>query len=96
MMLMSDVLETFPTIKACVAYKQNGKQIDYFPYSIDRDIEPVYAELPGWNTDMTKFTTEELFPKEFSDYIVFLEKELETPIRIISIGPDREQTIVRK
>ena len=95
-MMKSDVLDTFPTIKACVAYKQNGKQIDYFPYSIDRDIEPVYAELPGWNTDMTKFTSEEQFPKEFSDYIAFLEKELETPIRIISIGPDREQTIVRK
>lgn len=95
-MMKSDVLDTFPTIKACVAYKQNGKQIDYFPYSIDKDIEPVYAELPGWNTDMTKFTSEEQFPKEFSDYIAFLEKELETPIRIISIGPDREQTIVRK
>lgn len=95
-MMKSDVLDTFPTIKACVAYKQNGKQIDYFPYSIDRDIEPVYAELPGWNTDMTKFTSEEQFPKEFSNYIAFLEKELETPIRIISIGPDREQTIVRK
>ncbi|MGN0225115.1 MAG: adenylosuccinate synthase [Prevotella sp.] len=95
-MMKSDVLDTFPTIKACVAYKQNGKQIDFFPYSIDKDIEPVYAELPGWNTDMTKFTSEEQFPKEFSDYIAFLEKELETPIRIISIGPDREQTIVRK
>ncbi len=95
-MMKSDVLDTFLTIKACVAYKQNGKQIDYFPYSIDKDIEPVYAELPGWNTDMTKFTSEEQFPKEFSDYIAFLEKELETPIRIISIGPDREQTIVRK
>ena len=56
----------------------------------------MYKELPGWKTDMTKFTSEDQFPKEFSDYIAFLEKELETPIKIISIGPDRDQTIVRK
>ena len=93
--MKSDVLDGFATIKACVAYKQNGRQIDYFPYNIEQGIEPVYVELPGWNTDMTKFTSEKQFPKEFSDYISFLEKELETPISIISIGPDREQTIVR-
>ena len=86
----------FYTIKACVAYKQNGVEIDYFPYNIEEGIEPVYKELPGWKTDMTKFTSEDQFPKEFSDYIAFLEKELETPIKIISIGPDRDQTIVRK
>ena len=95
-MMKSDVLDTFDTIKACVAYKQNGTEIDYFPYDINEGIEPVYAEMPGWKTDMTKFTSEEQFPKEFNDYVAFLEKELETPIKIISIGPDREQTIVRK
>lgn len=95
-MMKSDVLDTFDTIKACVAYKQNGTEIDYFPYDINDGIEPVYAEMPGWKTDMTKFTSEEQFPKEFNDYVAFLEKELETPIKIISIGPDREQTIVRK
>lgn len=95
-MMKSDVLDGFDTIKACVAYKQNGKEINYFPYDINDGIEPVYAELPGWKTDMTSFTSEEQFPKEFNDYIAFLEKELETPIRIISIGPDRAQTIVRK
>ena len=95
-MMKSDVLDTFETIKACVAYKQHGKQIDYFPYSIEEGIEPVYVELPGWKTDMTGFTSEEQFPKEFSDYIKFLEEQLETPICIISIGPDRDQTIVRK
>ena len=95
-MKKSDVLDTFDTIKACVAYKQNGTEIDYFPYDINEGIEPVYAEMPGWKTDMTKFTSEEQFPKEFNDYVAFLEKELETPIKIISIGPDREQTIVRK
>ena len=78
-----------------MAYKKDGEEIDYFPYDINTGIEPVYKELPGWKTDMTKFTSESEFPKEFSDYIAFLEKELETPIKIISIGPDREQTIVR-
>ena len=95
-MMKSDVLDSFDTIKACVAYKQHGQEIDYFPYDINEGIEPVYKEIPGWKTDMTKFTKEEQFPKEFADYIAFLEKELETPIKIISIGPDREQTIVRK
>ncbi len=94
-MMKSDVLDSFDTIKACVAYKQDGKVTRDFPYDIEHDIEPVYVELPGWKTDMTAFTSEEQFPKEFSDYIQFLEKELETPIHIISIGPDREQTIVR-
>ena len=60
----------------------------------EEGIEPVYEELPGWKTDMTQFTAESQFPKQFSDYIAFLEKELETPIKIISIGPDRAQTIV--
>lgn len=95
-MMKSDVLDGFETVKACVAYKQNGQLIDYFPYNIEEGIEPVYQELPGWNADMTKMTSEEEFPKEFTDYINFLEKELETPIKIISIGPDRDQTIVRK
>ena len=95
-MMKSDVLDDFDTIKACVAYKQNGQEIDYFPYNIEEGIEPVYKELPGWKTDMTKFTSEDQFPQAFKDYIKFLEAELETPIKIISIGPDRDQTIVRK
>ena len=95
-MMKSDVLDGFDTIKACVAYKQNGETIDYFPYNIEEGIEPVYKELPGWKTDMTKFTSEDEFPQAFKDYISFLEAELETPIKIISIGPDREQPIVRK
>ena len=94
-MMKSDVLDGFDTIKACVAYKQNGKEINYFPYNIEEGIEPVYVEMPGWKTDMTQFTSEEQFPEAFSNYVKFLEEQLETPIKIISIGPDREQTIVR-
>ena len=86
----------FPTIKACTAYKVNGVETRDFPYDIEKGIEPVYTELPGWQTDMTKYTSEDEFPQQFKDYIKFLETELETPITIISIGPDRDQTIVRK
>lgn len=95
-MMKSDVLDGFNTIKACVAYKlPDGTVTRDFPYEID-NVEPVYKELPGWKTDMTKFTSEDQFPKAFADYIKFLEDELETRIGIISIGPDRDQTIVRK
>ena len=95
-MMKSDVLDSFDTIKACTAYRINEKEIREFPYSIEEDtIEPVYTELPGWNTDMTKMKSENEFPVRFKEYIEFLERQLETPITIVSIGPDREQTIVR-
>ena len=95
-MMKSDVLDGFDTIKACVAYKlKDGSVTTDFPYEID-DVEPVYKEFKGWKTDMTKFTSEDQFPQEFKDYIAFVEEFLETKIGIISIGPDRAQTIVRK
>lgn len=95
-MMKSDVLDTFDTIKACVAYEIDGKQTSDFPYSIEEEnVKPVYVELPGWETDMTKMKSENEFPQQFKDYIKFLEKQLDTPITIVSIGPDREQTIIR-
>jgi adenylosuccinate synthase len=94
-MMKSDVLDGFDTIKACTAYKVNGKLTRDFPYDIENGIEPIYEELAGWNTDMTQFTSESQFPVAFNNYIDFLEKQLETPICIISIGPDRAQTIER-
>ena len=94
-MMKSDVLDGFDTIKACVAYRKDGVETRDFPFDIEHGIEPVYTELPGWKKDMTKITRENQFPKEFKDYIEFLEAELETPIKIVSVGPDREQTIVR-
>ena len=94
-MMKSDVLDDFETIKACVAYKVNGVEIDYFPFDINEGIEPVYVELPGWKTDLTKMKSEDEFPEEFNAYLSFLENELEVPIKIVSVGPDREQTIVR-
>ncbi len=96
-MMKSDVLDDFDEIKACVAYEINGNRVDDFPFSIEDDtITPVYVTMPGWKTDMTEFKSEDEFPRQFKDYIEFLEKELETPITIVSIGPDREQTIIRK
>ena len=94
-MMKSDVLDSFPTIKACTSYKVNGVETREFPFSIEENIEPQYVELKGWNTDLTHCTKEEDFPQEFKDYIAFLEKELETPITILSVGPDRDQTILR-
>lgn len=95
-MMKSDVLDDFDTIKACTAYKlPDGTLTDELPYEID-NVEPVYKEFKGWHTDMTHFTLESQFPQEFNDYIKFLEDYLETRIGIISIGPDRAQTIVRQ
>ncbi len=95
-MMKSDVLDGFDTIKACVAYRlPDGTETRDFPYEID-NVTPIYKELPGWKTDMTRFTSEAQFPQAFKDYVDFLEAELETRIGIISIGPDRDQTIVRQ
>ena len=94
-MMKSDVLDSFETIKACVAYKVNGEEIDYFPYDISEGLEPVYVELPGWETDMTRMQSEDEFPEEFNAYLTFLEEQLGVPIKIVSVGPDRGQTIER-
>ena len=94
-MMKSDVLDTFETIKACVAYKMDGEEIDYFPYELDGSVEPVYVELPGWKTDMTSMQSEDEFPEEFNAYLSFLEEQLGVQINIVSVGPDREQTIER-
>lgn len=95
-MMKSDVLDGFDTIKACVAYDINGKQTKELPFEMTDDIKPVYKEIKGWKTDMTKIKSEAEFPQAFKDYISFLEQELEVPIYIVSVGPDRDQTIVRK
>jgi adenylosuccinate synthase len=93
-MMKSDVLDRFETIRACIGYEINGEVID-FPFEIDDRIKPVYVDMKGWQTDMTKMQKEDEFPAKFKHYISFLEKELEVPIKIVSLGPDREQTIIR-
>lgn len=94
-MMKSDVMDTFDTIKACVAYKIDGEEVEQFPFDLNDGAEPVYVELAGWKTDMTKMQTEDEFPEEFNAYLNFLEEELEVPIKIVSVGPDRAQTIIR-
>ncbi|SJL31804.1 adenylosuccinate synthase [Porphyromonas gingivalis] len=95
-MMKSDVMDLFPTIKACVAYEIDGKETRNFPFHLTEGVTPVYKELPGWQQSMTNVVSEADFSKEFSDYIAFLEKELGVGIAIVSVGPDREQTIIRQ
>lgn len=95
-MMKSDVLDAFDEIKACVAYEIDGETTCRFPFDVNTDdIKPVYVTMPGWKTDMTKYNEESQLPEAFINYVKFLEKELETPITILSVGPDREQTIQR-
>lgn len=94
-MMKSDVLDSFDTIKACVSYTINGEETEDLPFDISESIQPNYIELPGWKTDMTTMRSENEFPEEFNNYITFLEEELGVPISIVSLGPDRAQTIIR-
>jgi len=94
-MMKSDVMDGFETIKACVAYKVNGVETEQFPFDLTDGAEPVYVEMGGWNTDMTNMQSEDEFPEEFNNYLNFLEEELQVPIKIVSVGPDRAQTIIR-
>ena len=94
-MMKSDVLDQFETIRACIAYEVDGVETRDFPYSIDdtNRVKPIYKDIKGWETDLTKMTSADQFPAEFNNYIRFLERELEVPIAIVSVGPDRSQTI---
>ena len=94
-MMKSDVLDGFDTIKACVAYKlKDGSVTTDFPYEID-DVEPVYKEFKGWDCDICSVRSYEDFPQAFRDYVRFIEQETGCPVRIISVGPDREEIVVR-
>ena len=96
MMMKGDVLSGFDKIKVCTAYQTATGIQDYFPFDItDEQIKPIYEELPGWEEDLTKITAETEFPQNFIRYINYLENALETPIKIVSVGPDRAQTIHR-
>jgi len=96
-MMKGDVLSGFDTLKVCTAYKYKGETIDHLPFNIEpENLEPIYTEMKGWKEDLTKMTNASSLPKEFNNYVEYLEKELETPITIVSVGPDRSQTIHRK
>ena len=96
MIMKGDVLSGFDHIKVCTSYKTKNGIISHFPFSInDDEIKPEYIKIDGWKEDLTKMKDENNFPLNFKKYISFLEKELRVPIKIISVGPDREQTILR-
>tara|TARA_B110000037_G_scaffold101356_2_gene118247 strand:+ start:31612 stop:32883 length:1272 start_codon:yes stop_codon:yes gene_type:complete len=96
-MMKADVLDSFEEIQVCTHYDIDGEKLDYFPYDINSlNVKPVYESVKGWNKDLTGMRDMKDAPQEFLDYITYLERELQTPITIVSVGPDREQTIIRK
>lgn len=96
MMMKSDVLSGFETLKVCTAYKYNGKEIQHLPYNIESEnLQPVYKEFKGWKEDISKHSNFDNLPQALKDYIKFIEDELHVPIKIVSVGPDRKETILR-
>lgn len=94
-MMKGDVLDGFSTVKVCTAYEKNGQIVTEMPYDTE-GWQPVYEELPGWHTPLSDIRLEKDFPPAFADYIKYIEDATSTPIRIVSVGPDREATIIRK
>ncbi len=92
-MMKADVLDKFETIKVCVGYEIDGEVVEYFPFELNDDVKPIYVELPGWQTDLTKIKHQNEFPEELNNYINFIEEETGIPVSIASVGPNREQTI---
>lgn len=94
MMMKADILSEFDELQICTHYTHNGKVIDYLPYNIDPAyLQPVYTSVKGWSCDLTEITDKAKIPTELMDYIKFIERSVETPITIVSVGPDRTQTI---
>lgn len=95
-MMKGDVLSGFETLKVCTAYQYKGEEITHLPYNIEpENVEPIYTEMKGWKADLTGMTTYAELPIELKTYIEFIEKELEVPIHVVSVGPDRTQTILK-
>ena len=94
-MMKSDVMDDFDVVKVATAYKVGGEIVDHLPYELNDEIEPVYTEFKGWKTKISGVRRYEDFPAEFKTYVEFIESETGVPVKIISVGPDREETIVR-
>ena len=94
-MMKSDVLNSFDTIKVATAYEIDGKTVDYFPFESNEEVTPVYKEFKGWKSDICSVRNYEDFPAELKDYIAFIEQETGCPVRIISVGPDRSEIVIR-
>jgi adenylosuccinate synthase len=94
-MMKADVLSAVDTIKVCTHYNINGDIVEEVPFDINANIDPVYKEFPSWKVDLTGMHSVNELPVELTNYIEYLENELQIPIVIVSVGPDREQTIER-
>lgn len=94
-MMKADVMDDFDTIKAAVGYKVNGEETDRVPYDTYAEVTPVYKEFKGWKKKLSDIRDEKELPTEFKDYIAFIEKSVGVPVIVISLGPDRDQTIIR-
>ena len=94
-MMKSDVMDDFDTVKVATSYKINGKSTDEYPYDGGTNVEPVYTEFKGWKTDITGIRKYEDLPAEMKDYVAFIEKETGCPVRIVSVGPDRNAIIFK-
>jgi adenylosuccinate synthase len=94
-MMKGDVLNDFETLKVCTGYKVGDKVLDYFPFETNEEITPIYKEFAGWRTNICDVRRYEDFPQEFKSYIEFIERETGVPVSIISVGPDREETVIR-
>ena len=96
MMMKADVLSGFKTLKICTSYNYKGKVIEHLPYNIESEnVEPIYTEFDGWSENLTAMEKDSSLPVSLMNYIEFLENELKIPIKIVSVGPDRKQTIFR-
>lgn len=94
-MMKADVMNSFDTIKVAEAYEIDGRRVTEFPYDIQDDMKPIYREFKGWKADLQKVRRYEDFPAEFKAYVEYIERETGIPVAIISVGPDRDETIVR-
>jgi len=95
MMMKSDVLSGFKSIKVCTSYEYKAKEIKYMPYDIsDSSLKPIYEEFEGWDDDITRINDFDKLPINLKKYISYIEKDLNIPITVISVGPDRLQTII--
>jgi len=96
MMMKGDVLSGFDTLKVCTSYTYKGEEVSHLPYNIEpENVSVNYTEFKGWQADLTKMTSDSELPDNLNSYIDFIEKALEVPVKIVSVGPDRKQTIHR-
>jgi adenylosuccinate synthase len=95
MMMKADVLSGIKKIKACTHYELDGKKIDYLPFEDNEKLIPIYKDLDGWEEDLMNLDSLSKAPETVHKYISWLEKILEVPISIVSVGPDRKQTFFR-